>query len=119
MVQYLYAAYSLSTDGDFPPERLAPVRAWTSTLVGIAREEMGHLVTVQNLLRLIGAPISLDREDYPFRGELSPFHFRLEPLSKHSLAKYVVVEMPVMTDPSPEIQEIIRRATTAHVVPVN
>jgi hypothetical protein len=119
MVQYLYAAYSLNTDGDFPPDRRKQVRAWRSALVGIAREEMGHLVTVQNLLRLIGAPIILDREDYPFRGELYPFHFRLEPLSKHSLAKYVVAEMPMMADPPPEIQEIIRRATMAHAIPVN
>src|SRR5436309_3069621 len=56
MLQYLYAAYSLNTDPDLPPDRKAQVRAWRATVLGIAREEMGHLVTVQNLLRLMGAP---------------------------------------------------------------
>ncbi|MFL5731674.1 MAG: ferritin-like domain-containing protein [Chloroflexia bacterium] len=118
MVQYLYAAYSLDLQGNYTAEQKARVQAWRRTLLGIAREEMGHLVTVQNLLRLIGAPIILEREDYPFRGELYPFHFRLEPLSKRSLAKYVVAEMPQI-DPPPEVQEIIQRAANANTLPIN
>src|SRR4051794_2866107 len=94
MVQYLYAAYSLKKPEDLPKERQAIVRRWRKTLLGIAREEMGHLITVQNLLRLIGGPLVLEREDYPFRGDLYPFHFRLEPVSKESLSKYIVAEMP-------------------------
>src|SRR5205085_3746436 len=94
-------------------------RTWKKTLLGIAREEMGHLITVQNLLRLLGGPLIFDREDYPFRSDLYPFHFRLEPLSKSSLAKYVVAEMPVMTKLSDELEEIIRRATNAAIIPVN
>ncbi|HUP28249.1 MAG TPA: ferritin-like protein [Chloroflexia bacterium] len=119
LVQYLYAAYSLKGAHDVAPEHQAMVRAWKSTLLGIAREEMGHLVTVQNLLRLIGAPVTLDREDYPFRTDLYPFHFRLEPLSKDSLAKYVVAEMPHIAEPSAEVQEISRRASNAAALPVN
>src|SRR5438477_7366657 len=82
MVQYLYAAYSLKPAAQVPEDKQAMAKAWRKTLLGIAREEMGHLITVQNLLRLIGAPITLEREDYPFRGDLYPFHFRLEPLSR-------------------------------------
>src|SRR5687768_3920359 len=58
MVQYLYAAYSL---GDVDPadphydvkqEKVALIRY---LLIHIAREEMAHLATVQNLLHLLGA----------------------------------------------------------------
>jgi hypothetical protein len=113
LVQYLYAAYSLKSPQDVPPEHAAGVREWKKTLLGIAREEMGHLITVQNLLRLIGGPLNLEREDYPFRSELYPFPFRLEPLSKTSLAKYVVAEMPYSGEHPDEIKEIITRATGA------
>ncbi len=98
LTQYLYAAYSLKPAKTAPPDQQAAVRRWRSTLLGIAREEMGHMITVQNLLRLIGGPLNLEREDYPFRSNLYPFHFRLEPLSKASLAKYVVAEMPLLTE---------------------
>ena len=65
MVQYLYAAYSLKSprrskrcrqkaalnDG----EEMTQIsrKSWPVTLRGIAREEMGHLMTVQNLLVLL------------------------------------------------------------------
>jgi hypothetical protein len=119
LVQYLYAAYSLKSPKEVPEEHSANVRAWKRTLLQIAREEMGHLITVQNLLRLIGGPINLEREDYPFRSELYPFPFRLEPLSRASLAKYVVAEMPFVREPSDETTEIITRATGAGSLPTN
>src|SRR6185436_1196521 len=86
MVQYLYAAYSLADD--------ANARRWRELILGIAKEEMGHLITVQNILRSLGAPIHLEREDYPYRSEFYPFHFRLEPLTRRSLAKYIYAEAP-------------------------
>lgn len=119
LVQYLYAAYSLKKPDEVPPDKQALVRSWKKTLLGIAREEMGHLITVQNLLRLIGGPLTFDREDYPFHSDLYPFHFRLEPLSRASLAKYIVAEMPLMTKPSDEIEEIIQRATDVATMHVN
>ncbi|HEY0071900.1 MAG TPA: ferritin-like protein [Chloroflexia bacterium] len=119
LVQYLYAAYSLKSPKEVPPEHAAKVRAWKKTLLGIAREEMGHLITVQNLLRLIGGPLNLEREDYPFRSQLYPFPFRLERLSKGSLAKYVVAEMPYFRDPPEELRQIVTRATTASTMAVN
>jgi hypothetical protein len=60
----------------------------------VARQEMGHLITIQNILRAMHAPLSLDRDDYPFRSELYPFEFTLERVSLKSLAKYVLAEMP-------------------------
>ena len=93
MVEYLYAGFSLN-EAQARPEHQTLVREWRQVVMGIAREEMGHLVTVQNLLQLIGAPLTLSRQDMPFDNGLQPFTFRLEPLSQKSLAKYVVAEMP-------------------------
>jgi hypothetical protein len=115
MVQYLYAAYSLR-EGHFqgpnvPEGAQELVEGWRGTIVGIAKEEMGHLITVQNLLRFIGGALNIEREDFPFRS-LYPFPFQLEPLTKDSLAKYVAAEMPAKPAIQPaELSEIIERAT--------
>src|SRR5204863_2080786 len=51
LVQYLYAAYSLKKPGDVTdPAQQAALSQWPRSLRGIAKEEMGHLLTVQNLL---------------------------------------------------------------------
>jgi hypothetical protein len=93
MVQYLYAGYSLGGP-QVPEVRRDSVAAWRQIILGIAKEEMGHLVTVQNALRFLGAPLSLDREDYPWDSQLAPYPFVLEPLSRASLAKYIIAESP-------------------------
>ncbi|MBR0882995.1 rubrerythrin [Bradyrhizobium japonicum] len=81
MVQYLYAAYSLRDD-------VQQARYWREILLLIAREEMGHLLTVQNILALLGGPINIDREDYPFHTPFQAFPFQLERLTHGSLACY-------------------------------
>jgi hypothetical protein len=93
MVQYLYAAYSLGGP-QVPQVRREDVSAWRQVILGIAKEEMGHLATVQNALRFLGAPLALDREDYPWDSELAPYPFVLERLTRASLAKYIVAESP-------------------------
>jgi hypothetical protein len=93
MVEYLYAGFSLGGP-HVPEERRAEVARWQETILGIAKEEMGHLMTVQNLLRCLGGALNFDREDYPWDSEFYPFPFQLEPLSRQSLAKYVYAESP-------------------------
>jgi hypothetical protein len=92
MVQYLYAAYSL--DVDQKGARREMVGRWQKSIIAIAREEMGHLLTVENILTLLGGPINLDREDFPWDAPYYPFPFRLEPLTIKSLSCYVFAEMP-------------------------
>jgi hypothetical protein len=93
MAQYLYAAYSLGGPHlDDAQQELT--RQWKATILEIAREEMGHLATVENILTLIGGPLSFEREDYPIPEDLYPFSFELEPLTKRSLGQYVLAEMP-------------------------
>jgi hypothetical protein len=114
MVQYLYAAWSLGgpqVPANETDRRL--VQSWQTTILGIAKEEMGHLITVQNLLRLIGGPFNFEREDYPFRSEFYPFNFTLQRLTLDSLAKYVVAESPPDWDDK-EAREIKERAKAAN-----
>lgn len=94
MVQYLYAAYSLG-GGQVPEQQRRRVRRWQQTLLSIAKEEMGHLLTVQNVITCMGGTVCLDREDYPWDSNFYPFPFELEPLTLDSLAKYVYTEAPV------------------------
>ena len=94
MVQYLYAAYSVRYDQKKTSHQAAARNIHLGVLQ-IAREEMGHLMTVQNLLHLIGAQLNLEREHSPFDSQLYPFRFKLERLSLHSLAKYVTAERPL------------------------
>ncbi|MCP5162148.1 MAG: hypothetical protein H6999_00360 [Hahellaceae bacterium] len=94
MVQYLYAAYSLGGD-QVPEDQRDRVRRWQQTILSIAKEEMGHLMTVQNVITCMGGAVSLDREDYPWDHEFYPFPFELEPLTLDSLAKYVYTEAPL------------------------
>jgi len=94
MVQYLFAAWSLGPTHRFKPNQTELALSWRETILEIAREEMGHLATVENLLILIGGALSFARQDYPAPADLYPFDFELAPLTKASLGKYVLAEMP-------------------------
>lgn len=92
MIEYLYAAYSLG--GPQVGTHADTVHQWQDALVTVAREEMGHLISVQNALLLVGGPVSFERDDYPWSNPFCSFDFQLEPLTLRSLAKYVYTEMP-------------------------
>src|SRR5882724_2076355 len=112
MVQYLYAAYSLG-GAQVPAAERPHVQRWQEVILGIAKEEMAHFISVQNILRLVGGPLNLDRNDYPWDAPFYPFEFSLEPLSRASLARYIVTESPEQwpADVSAaEKQEIIKEA---------
>jgi hypothetical protein len=94
MVEYLYAAYSLGGD-QVPAGERERVQGWRDTILTVAREEMGHLLCVQNLLILLGGPLNFEREDYPWDTPFYPFPFTLEPVTLESIACYVFAEMPL------------------------
>jgi len=109
LVQYLYAAFSLKSSQEVSdPAQQSALRDWPEVLLLIARQEMGHLMTAQNLLLAIRLRPNLEREDFPPRKDLYPFKLHLEPLSQRSLAKYVAAEAP--QDPA-GIDDIIALAT--------
>ncbi len=110
MVQYLFAAYSLDPPSA-PAAQRTMARRWQEAILGIAKEEMAHLVTVENLLTALGGPLQFNREDFPHDTVLYPAGFRLRPLSLPSLATYVVAESP--EDWAGEQAERIRREASA------
>lgn len=95
MVQYLYSTYA------------AKNVSIQGILRRIAREEMGHFITVQNLLLAAGRPMHLQRYDWQTRQQFAPFPFRLEPLTRSSIARYVIAEMPDMTHIDDEQQVVL------------
>lgn len=90
MVQYLFATFSIKDR--YVELAGAPIGGVSSTMLGIAVQEMKHLATVNDLLVALGALPNLDREDFPIRSDIYPFALELEPLSRTSVAKYVVTE---------------------------
>src|SRR5690242_15873821 len=108
MVQYLYAAYSLGGE-QLPPDRRKMVRCWREDILAIAREEMGHLLTVQSSLTLIGAPINLNPEELRWDIPLPLGTLRLERLTLTSVAAYVFAEMPSRD----ELEAMIKNANPA------
>ena len=117
LVQYLYAAFSLITSSDVAEQQKALDR-WSLELHRIAHQEMGHLITVQNVLLAIGQRPNLEREALPSIKDLYPFKFKLEPLTQRSLAKYVTAEAPIDPTNGPDISDIISQATDKEGAPV-
>lgn len=112
LVQYLYAAYSL--DLNHPR-----AQDWQTDILNIAREEMGHLVTVQNVLALLGQPPYLGRPDHPINTDFFPFQLELGPASLHSIAQYVIAESPFFDNLPEELQPVAQSAAgTVHHVGV-
>lgn len=108
MLQYLYGAFSLKP-------RYRALRGTgtpnANDLLGIAVQEMMHLGQVNRLLVTLGGAPSLMAQDFPYEPDIYPFEFTLEPLSRHSLAKYIYAEAPAGALPaSPELAREIDQA---------
>lgn len=92
LLQYLYAGFSLKP-------KYAALRGTgvpnATDLLGVAVQEMKHLGAVNRLLVTLGAGPNLMPQDFPYQPDIYPFEFTLEPLSPHSLAKYIYAEAPV------------------------
>jgi hypothetical protein len=93
MLQYLYSAYSIG-GSQISEKYREKVHTWQNIILGIAKEEMGHFISVQNVLKVIGAPLNFGRESYPWDSPFYPFPFTLEKFTLSSLAKYVYAEAP-------------------------
>ena len=122
MVQYLYSAYSLKAPAqvsDLAQRKVlseTSANGWPFTLLTVAREEMGHLMSVENMLLLLGLAPNFEREDFPPANGFYPFALHLEPLTQRSLAKYVVAEAP---SGAPDIEDIVALASEASGTTIN
>ena len=117
MVQYLYAAASIPPGDSEPPPSL-------KMILSVAVQEMGHLISVQNLLLLVGGPEALHfgRDSIRVQVPDNPLPLVLEPISREALAKFVVAEMPALIedqDLARRIPEIVEIATKAAGTPLH
>jgi hypothetical protein len=97
LVQYLYAEMTLKDkDEGLTADQLVKVRRWSAMIRGVARQEMGHLATVLNLLEAIGGGAYLNRMRFPSAMGLytPPIPFVLEPLTPETLARFIHFETP-------------------------
>ncbi|MDE0108766.1 MAG: ferritin-like domain-containing protein [Defluviicoccus sp.] len=95
MLMYLFAAFSLKRPhfaslaghGQRRPRR-------PNNLLAIAIEEMVHLDVINRLLHELGAAPALTRQDFPFEPAIYPMRMSLEPASRITFAKYLIIESP-------------------------
>jgi rubrerythrin len=104
LVEYLYSAYSIESD----------TGSFSKTITNISVQEMGHLITIQNLLLAIGGNVYFERQDESPQSSIDPFTFKLEPFSKSTLAKYVLAEMPLLSALSNEEKAEIEQIKQEH-----
>lgn len=93
MLEYLYAAYSIETEQEDSALK-EKVLEWQQLLISIAREEMGHLITVQNVRKSLGLNMYFKVNYLSELTNIFPYISKLEPFSKTSLAKYIFAESP-------------------------
>ena len=74
--------------------RSAMIERWRSDILAICKEEMGHLLTVQNILLFLGAPATLGRDNSIWAEKYYPYPFSLDPLDLDTLSCFVYAEMP-------------------------
>ena len=98
MCTYLYAALSLR-DGEGEGLSAAEgeaVRRWRQVLIGVAVEEMGHLVAVWNITSALGAAPRFGRNNFPLDPGLLPacVVVKLAPFNEHTLQHFIFLERP-------------------------
>lgn len=102
---YLYAAFSLkrTTDEGITEPELAAVTRWRKALFDIARDEMAHLVTVNNLIVAIGGAPHFNRPNFPVAPGYFPGAFKMElaPFGRESLEMFIALERS-MHEAAPE-----------------
>jgi hypothetical protein len=143
MVQYLYAAYSLDPQATgLTPTQSVQVAKWKRDILAIAKEEMAHFISVQNILISLGAPLNFARDTYPIHTQFYPFDLNLEPLTirrskllaadlaapnmsrerlqavlfSASLNRYVAAEMPDIGQVPPGDRELVKALTQGEQV---
>jgi hypothetical protein len=95
MCQYLFAEFSLKTEG-LTAEQQAAVDRWRRELHDIAVQEMLHLALVANLMTAIGAAPTFGRPNFPQSSGAFPpsIQMRLLPFGEEALAHFLFLERP-------------------------
>ena len=98
MCSYLYAAFSLKSQSDhaLSEHEAQAVKRWRKEILGVATEEMVHLLLVSNLSIALGGRPHFGRPNFP----VSPGYFpsgvtvKLTPFSVATLEHFIFLERP-------------------------
>ncbi len=98
MCTYLYACFSLR-DGEaegLSPDEAAAVARWRGTMLGVAIEEMGHLVAVWNITAALGGAPRFGRANFPLDAGYLPagVGVKLAPFGPAVLQHFIHLERP-------------------------
>src|ERR1700754_4332440 len=88
MCTYLYAAFSLKSEGEGLSEKEQDaVNRWRRSIINVAVEEMGHLAAVWNITSALGGQPRFGRPNFPIDPGYLPagIGVKLGPLSGHVL----------------------------------
>ncbi|HWL75011.1 MAG TPA: ferritin-like protein, partial [Burkholderiaceae bacterium] len=95
---YLYAAFSLKTDGGegLTAQETATVKRWHEVIMSVAVEEMTHLILVANLTAAIGGRPHFNRPNLPVAPGHHPADFVVElaPFDMDTLDHFIFFERP-------------------------
>jgi hypothetical protein len=97
MCSYLYAAFSLrgETAGRSTAE-LQAIERWRKEILGVATEEMVHLLLVANLSTALGGRPHFDRPNFPVASGHFPSDVvvKLTPFNRETLQHFIFLERP-------------------------
>jgi CDGSH-type Zn-finger protein/uncharacterized Fe-S cluster protein YjdI len=101
MCTYLYAAFSLRTDGEgLSPAEAKAVASWRQVILRVAIEEMGHLTAVWNITSALGGAPRFGRGNFPLDPGVLPAGVvvKLAPFSESVLQHFIHLERPEGSD---------------------
>jgi CDGSH-type Zn-finger protein/uncharacterized Fe-S cluster protein YjdI len=98
MCTYLYAAFSLrrGTQEGLTELEAEAVERWRRTIMGVAIEEMGHLVAVWNITAALGGAPRFGRANFPLAPGILPAGMvvKLAPFNEAVLQHFIHLERP-------------------------
>ncbi len=98
MCTYLYAAWSLKSGAEegLTPQQDALLAQWKNEILGVAIEEMSHLVSVWNITVALGGAPRIGRFNFPLEPGALPASIvvRLAPFSRETLQHFIYLERP-------------------------
>jgi CDGSH-type Zn-finger protein/uncharacterized Fe-S cluster protein YjdI len=125
---YLYAAFSLKRtkeEGITAPQ-LDAVARWRQVILGIALEEMTHLVLVSNITVALGASPNFTRPNFPASPGFYPAALVIElaPFDLSTLEHFIYLERPAAREAEvqdgatfPHREQYLREAPVGRLVP--
>jgi CDGSH-type Zn-finger protein/uncharacterized Fe-S cluster protein YjdI len=125
---YLYAAFSLKRteeEGISAPQ-LEAVARWRQEILGIALEEMTHLVLVSNITVALGASPNFARPNFPMSPGFYPAALVLElaPFDLSTLEHFIYLERPAAREGEvrdgatfPHREQYVREAPVGRLMP--